>query len=71
MEFYSSITETILDHSLSFAKQHVEISDKNLRIIKHCRKALLYHENKARKKKNPDNCFDVTIASYDKSEVCK
>ena len=45
MEFYPSITEKILDNALLFAKQHIEISDKDLRIIKHCRKSLLYHEN--------------------------
>ena len=33
MEFYPSITETILDNALSFAKQHVEVSDKHLQII--------------------------------------
>ena len=38
MEFYPSITETILDDALSFAKQHAKTSDKDLRIIKHCRK---------------------------------
>ena len=42
MEFYPSITETILDNALSFAKQDVKISDKDLRIIKHCRKSLSY-----------------------------
>ena len=35
MEFYPSIMETILDNALSFAKQHVEISDKDLHVIKH------------------------------------
>ena len=42
MEFYPSITETILDNALSFAKQDVKISDKDLRITKHCRKSLSY-----------------------------
>ena len=47
MEFYPSVTETILGNALCFAKQHVEILDKDLRIIKHCRKWLLYHKNEA------------------------
>ena len=47
MEFYPSITETILDNALSFAKQHVEISDKDLQTIKRCRKPLFYHNNEA------------------------
>ena len=33
VEFYPSVTETILDNALSFAKQHVGVSDKDLRII--------------------------------------
>ena len=41
MEFYPLIMETILDNALPFAKQHVEISDEDLQIIKHCRKSLL------------------------------
>ena len=71
MEFYSSLTEVILDNALSFAKHYVEILDKDLQIIKHCRKSLLYHENEARKKKNSDNCFDVAMGSYDGAEVCE
>ena len=70
MEFYPSITETILDNALSFAKQHVEISDKDSGIIKHCRKSL-YHENETWKKKNSDNCFDVTMGSYDEAKICE
>ena len=58
-------------YALSFAKQHVEISDKDIRIIKHCRKWLQYHENEAWKKKNSDNCFDVTMGMYDGAEVCE
>ena len=71
MEFYPSITETTLDNALSFTKQHVEISDKDLRMMKHCRKSLLCHENEAWKKNNSDNCFDVTMGSYDGAEVCE
>ena len=64
MQFYPSITETKLDNALSFAKQHVETSDKDLRIIKHCRKLLLYHENEAWKKKNSDNCYFIYIKNF-------
>ena len=57
MEFYPSITEMILANALSFAKQHVKISYKELRIIKHLRKSLLCHNNEAWKKKISDNGF--------------
>ena len=49
-EFYPSITETILDRSLLFAKQHHDISYDNTRLIKHCRKSLLFSNNEAWKK---------------------
>ena len=50
-ELYPSITETILDKALFFAKQHHDISSDNTRLIKHCRKYLLFSNNEARKKK--------------------
>ena len=71
VEFYPSITEQILDDVTNFAKQYTNISDKNLRIIKHCRKSPLFNNNEPWKKKNTDNCFDVTMGSYDGAEVCE
>ena len=52
MEFYPSITENILEEVKVSAKQHTEIAEKDIRIIKHCRKSLLYHEDKHGKGKN-------------------
>ena len=69
MEFYPSVTKTVLDNALSFAKQHVGVSDKDLRIIKHLRKSLFHHENEACKKKNSDNCFEVKMGGYNGVEV--
>ena len=40
-EFYPSITETFLDKVLLFAKQHHDISNDNIRLIKHCRNSYL------------------------------
>ena len=31
----------------------------------------MYHENEEWKKKNSDNCFDVTMGNYDGAEVCE
>ena len=56
-EFYPSITEQILDDAINFAKQHANITDENLRIIKHCRKSLLFNNNKSWKKRNTDSCL--------------
>ena len=71
MEVYPSVMETILDNASSFIKQHVDDSDRDLQLIKHCRKSLLYHKNEAWKKKNSDNSFDVTMGSYHGVKVCK
>ena len=70
-EFYPSITASILDTAISFARQHTDISNENLRIIRHCRKSLLYNNQEPWKKKNTDSCFDVTMGSYDGAEICE
>ena len=69
VEFYPSIPENILDTAVNFVKQYTDISDENLRIIKHCRKSLLYNNHEPWKKKDTDSCFDVTMGSYDGAEV--
>ena len=71
MEFYPSITEQILEDEIVFAKQHMDIAEKDFRIIKHCRKSLLYHEHEAWKKKESASCFDVTMGSNDGAEICE
>ena len=60
-EFYPSITESISNTAISFARQHTDISDENLRIIKHFRKSLSYNNQEPWKKKNTDSCFGVTV----------
>ena len=50
-EFNPSITESVLDTAISFARQHTDISNENLRIIKRCRKSLLYNNKEPWKKK--------------------
>ena len=57
-EFYPSISEEILDNAILFAQQYINIPEKDLRIIKHCRKSLLYNNNEPWKKKNTESCFD-------------
>ena len=63
-EFYSSITEEILDTETTFAKSHSNINNVELRTIKHCRKFLLFSNNEVWKKKSTDSCFDVNMCSY-------
>ena len=71
IEFYPSITEKFLEEVIVFAKQHREIAEKDLGIIKHCRKSLFYQEDEAWKKKDSESCFDVTMGSNDGAEICE
>ena len=71
IEFYPSINEKILEEVIIFAKQHTKIAEKDLRVIKHCRKSFLYHEDQACKKKESESCFDVTMGSNDGAEICE
>ena len=50
-EFYRSITENILHETFKFAKQHTHIGKNDLRLINHCRKSLLFSDNKTWKNK--------------------
>ena len=70
-EFYPSITKTIFNDALNFAKMHTKIGRDEIRIIKHCRKSLLFSGNEAWVKKNSSNCFDVTMGSHDGAEICE
>ena len=63
-EFYPSITEKSLKNAITFAENYIPISKEDIRIIKHCRKSLLFYGNEAWKKKDDD-----TMGSYDGAEV--
>ena len=69
--FYPSITESLLSKAISFAKNYTTISDKDMDIIMHCRKSLLFDNETAWTKKNHSNMFDVTMGSFDGAEVCE
>ena len=70
-DFYPFITEEILEKSLGFAKQYVNIAKKDIQSIKHCRKSLLFLNDEPWKKKNTVNCFDVTMGSLGRAEMCE
>ena len=70
-EFYASITGKILDKALLFAKQHHDIFNDNIRLVKHYRNSLLFSNNEVWKKKHTESCFDVTMASFDGVEICE
>ena len=69
-EFYASLSEKILNNAVLLAQQYINIPEKDLRIIKHCRKSSLYNNNEPWKKKNTESCFSVTMGSFG-VEICK
>ena len=70
-DFYLSITEKILDNAIEFTKEYTTIIDDNIRIIKHCRKSLLFEKDATWVKKGTACKFDVTMGSYDRAQVCE
>ena len=57
--FYPSISQTTVDNALLFAQNHIQIAD-DLRLIKDCRKCLLFSNGEAWKKKLSDSSFKIT-----------
>ena len=69
--FYPSITEKSLNNAIKFAENYISISKEDIRIIKHCRKSLLFYGNEAWEKKDAGTTFDVTMGSYHGAELCE
>ena len=69
-DFYPSIKETLLQNALKFAKRHTDVSKRDMEIIYHARKSLLFSENDTWIKKD-GGLFDITIGAFDGAEVCE
>ena len=70
VDFYPSISESLLMKAIDFAKMHTHISSKEIKIIMHSRKSLLFDKGKPWMKKESKDLFDVTMGSYDGAEIC-
>ena len=70
-DFYPSITEPLLRKAILFAKRHTDVSPGDIKVIFHCRKSLLYHNDVPWVKKRNGGKFDVPMGSYDGAEVCE
>jgi hypothetical protein len=66
---YPSITESLLDKVISWAKTLTIITEEQVSIIKHARKSLLFYGEKTWAKKNNASLFDVTMGSCDGAEI--
>ena len=67
-KFYPSITESTLLESIEFAKKFTAIEPREVDIILHARKCLLFNQEETWVKQD-ENLFDVTMGSYDSSEI--
>ena len=56
--------------AIDFARLHVEVNTKDLKIILHARKSLLFNAEHTWIKKE-GGLFDVTMGAYDGAEVCE
>ena len=69
-DFYPSIKEKLLNDTISFVTQHINIPPDDLEIIHHARKSLLYNKSNPWQKKN-SSLYDVTMGAYDGAEICE
>ena len=55
---------------MRFAKRHISITNKDIEVIFHARKSLLYYKDESWVKKGESN-FYVTMGAYDGAELCE
>ncbi len=71
VNFYPSISEDLLNKSLVFAKSLVNVTDRDISIIRHSCQSLLFNDDGVWEKKGEGGKFDVTMGSYHGAEVCE
>ena len=71
VDFYPSISESLLALSLDYARQFTTVSDEDEEIILHSRKTFLFNDNEPWVKAGDSPMFDVAMGSYDGAEVCE
>ena len=67
---YATITEELINKSLDYASNYVEISDDDRRIILQSKKSFLFDKNQPWCKKGDTN-FDVGMGSFDGAKTCE
>ena len=70
-EFYPSISKELLQNALNFAAEHCFITNEEINIITHSRKTFLFYNEKPWTKKGRDKDHDVSMGSFDGSEICE
>ena len=70
-EFYHLISKELLLKVIKYAKTLVNTSDEEINIIMHSKKSLLFYNTNLYIKKNEDPYLDVTMRSFDGTELCQ
>ena len=70
VSFYPSITEQLLMNAVTWARTITNISEQELKVIRHCRRNFLFFQNECWVKKE-NEAFDVGMGSPDSAEVCE
>ena len=60
-----------MNNAITFVENYISISKEDVKIIKSCGKFLSFHVNETWKKTDTDTTFDLTMVSYDGSELCE
>ena len=69
--FYPSISLTLFNNAIQFAKEICEIPDNDLSIIMHSRKTLLFNNGEPWIKKGDEETFEKSVGCLDGAEVCE
>ena len=70
VSFYPSITKKLFKDAIAWARQFVEITEKQEHIMVESKNSLLFKDGKTWTKKG-DSSFDVAQGSYDGAETCE
>ncbi len=70
VSFYPSISKTLFDQTINWAKQYYNFSQAETEIIHNTRKSFLYL-NQTPWIKQEQSDFDITMGSYDGAECCE
>ena len=69
VDFYPSITKTLLEKAIRFAKKHTFVDETTEKIIMNSRKTILFNNGEPWIKKN--EVFDVSMGAFDGAEVAE
>ena len=74
VEFYPSITESLLNNAIKFAEKYVNIAAEDISIIQNSCKSVLHSKGATwvkNKKNHKNSIFDVAMGSYSGAETCE